>query len=87
MRLIIDIPKIAYENTKRFGKLSTINDDELAKAIRKGTPLPASELTIIDAIRKEIERKHDRAIALNMVLQMNAYTDCLQIIDKYKDGR
>ena len=39
---------------------------------------------VLDKIRTEIKIKHDRAKALNMVLQMNAYTDCLQIIDKYR---
>lgn len=41
--------------------------------------------SLLDKIRAEIEKKHDRAKALNMVLQMNAYTDCLQIIDKYRE--
>ena len=49
MQIVIDIPKIAYENTKRFGKLSTINDDELAKAIANGMPLPKRHGRLIDA--------------------------------------
>ena len=40
---------------------------------------------VLDKIRAEIEIKHDRAKALNMVLQMNTYTDCLQVIDKYRE--
>lgn len=49
MKIVIDIPKIAYENTKRFGKLSTINDDELTKAIANGMPLPKRHGRLIDA--------------------------------------
>ena len=48
MKIVIDIPKMAYENTKRFGKLSTINDDELAKAICNGIPLPKGHGRLID---------------------------------------
>lgn len=39
---------------------------------------------ILDQIRAEIEKKHARAKQVSSVLQMNAYTDCLQIIDKYR---
>ena len=49
MQIVIDIPNIAYENTKRFGKLSTINDDELANAIINGTVLPKNHGKLIDA--------------------------------------
>lgn len=39
---------------------------------------------VLDKIRAEIEKKRARAKQMSSVLQMNAYTDCLQIIDKYK---
>ena len=42
------------------------------------------ERDVLDKIRAEIEKKHARAKQMSSVLQMNAYTDCLQIIDKYK---
>lgn len=38
---------------------------------------------VLDEIRAEIEKKHARSKQMSSVLQMNAYTDCLQIIDKY----
>lgn len=39
---------------------------------------------VLDKIRAEIEKKHARSKQMSSVLQMNAYTDCLQIIDKFK---
>lgn len=39
---------------------------------------------VLETIRAEIEKKRARAKQMSSVLQMNAYTDCLQIIDKYK---
>lgn len=37
---------------------------------------------VLEKIRAEIEKKRTRAKQMSSVLQMNAYTDCLQIIDK-----
>lgn len=44
----------------------------------------AVPIDVLDKIRAEIEQKLARAKQMSSVLQMNAYTDCLQIIDKYK---
>lgn len=41
---------------------------------------------VLDEIRAEIEKKLTRAKQMSSVLQMNAYIDCLQIIDKYIEG-
>ena len=41
---------------------------------------------VLEKIRDEIEKKRVRAKQMSSVLQMNAYTDCLQIIDKYRNG-
>lgn len=66
IELVIKIPEIAYENTKRFCKLSTINDDELAKAIANGIPLPEGHGKLIieptdEEIAKTIGGKNDFA--------------------------
>lgn len=36
---------------------------------------------VIEKLKTEIEKKHTRAKQTSSVLQMNAYTDCLQMID------
>ena len=80
MKLIIDIPDDVYtrlfDNGIQDNEIAIDDICEMARAIRKGIPL--------DKIRVEIERKYQRAKEYNSVLQMNAYMDCLQIIDKYR---
>ena len=44
------------------------------------------KMDVLDKIKAEIESKYQRAKAYNSVLQMNAYTDCLQIIERYRIG-
>lgn len=78
VELIIKIDKRAH---KACQELRTNNDDGIiglcaVNAIADGIPL--------DDVKAEIEKKHARAKQMSSVLQMNAYTDCLQIIDKYR---
>ena len=44
-----------------------------------------TNMNIIAKIRAEIESKYAQAKQMRSVLQMIAYTDCLDIIDKYKE--
>ena len=80
MKLIIDIPDHVYEWVKNTGKFGMYRLDT-AKVIQNGIPL--------DDVKAEIEEYRstiDRAISedeLKIEGMKEAYTDCLEIINKY----
>ena len=49
--------------------------------------IKTAQADTLTKIRAEIEKKRARAKQMSSVLQMNAYTDCLHIIDKYKEDK
>lgn len=78
-----DLLKINYEGLGELDKQEYLRDTTIIiKLAEKGLK---SEQEIVkpylEKIRAEIEKKHARAKQISSVLQMNAYTDCLQMID------
>ena len=77
MRRTFEANELAIKALDQKPKSEWQQDHEILKAYSDG----ANE--VLDKIRAEIEKKRTRSKQMSSVLQMNAYTDCLQIIDKY----
>ena len=47
------------------------------------TPITEQEIVkpYLEKLKAEVEKRHARAKQMHSVLQMNAFTDCLQLID------
>lgn len=52
----------------QIGRIRTFSEQEIVKPY-------------LEKLKTEIEKKHTKAKQRGSVLQMNAYTDCLQMID------
>lgn len=52
----------------QIGRIRTFSEQEIVKPY-------------LEKLKTEIEKKHTKAKQTSSVLQMNAYTDCLQMID------
>lgn len=86
MKIVVDIPDEVYD------RLKTLNSHGIATGatmyIQNGTPLNE----VLDKIRAEIDNRKstvDKAISedeLKIEGLKEAYTDCLEIINKHIDG-
>lgn len=73
VELVIKIPEVIMEYVKRNGCLSVIYTDEVAKAIKNGTPL--------DDVKAEIQRRADDPWNMTVGSASQGLKDAIEILD------
>lgn len=78
-----DLLKINYEGLGELDKREYLRDTSiLIMLAEKGLKTEQDIVNpYLEKLRADIEKKHTKAKQRVSVLQMNAYTDCLQMID------
>lgn len=86
-----DCVRVAIEALECMKKIKALIDNGLSKGfcewydeIKQAEVITEQEIVkpYLEKLKTEIEKKHAKAKQISSVLQMNAYTDCLQMIDK-----